>query len=92
MSNNDFFLEQHYPTDRYKKDAVCFLMIHIQLSIHNLGIVPGEYLTFPTKEQDGGSLWQTTDPLHSDKLHDWNTSPSVIRVKKIRQEWDCRGM
>ena len=37
-------------------------------------------------------LWQTTDSLHNDKLHEWNTSPNAIRFKKIRHEWDCRGM
>jgi hypothetical protein len=57
-------------------------MVHIYLSIHNLGIVPGENLTLPTKEQDCGSLWHPTDSLHNDKLHDSYISPNVIRVKK----------
>jgi len=28
------------------------LTVRTHLSIHNLGIIPGEYLIFPTKEQD----------------------------------------
>jgi hypothetical protein len=62
------------------------LMVHIHLSIHSLGIVPGENLTLPKKEQDYGSLWHSTDSLHNDKLPDWYTSPIVIWVKKIKQE------
>jgi hypothetical protein len=58
-------------------------MVHIYLIIHNLGIVPGENLTLPTKEQDYCSLWHSTDSLQNDKRHDWYTSPNVIRVKNF---------
>ena len=57
------------------------LIVHIHLSIHNLGIVPGENLTLPIKEQDYGSLWHSTDSLHNDKLHDWYTAKLLFGSK-----------